>query len=255
MVGRESALVGPWACAPLRRCPMTHAAASVQNFRSAPSPVPVLRSLRPATKLELVRSKPERGGTSDQAFVELLVNNDGAAWRRFSREYTGLVLSVIRRVLVRFRSVTSEGDVEEVYARYCLDLLAHDRRKLRLYNPEKGSRLSSWLCFLATNATYDYLRGVRRNRGLDPLPERDCLAADTPSAFDVVAQGEQARLASVVLDDLSERDREFVELYFGEGLTPDEISEKMGINIKTVYTKKHKITARLNTIVDSRCEA
>lgn len=230
-------------------------AASAQTFYSSPSTTGALRPLRAAPKLELVRSKPERSVASEREFVEHLVNNEPGAWARFSREYSGLALRVIRRVLGRFRSVTSEGDVEEVYARFCLALLAHDRRKLRLYSPEKGARLSGWLCLLASNATYDYLRFVRRNQSLDPLPERDCLASDSPSAFDVVAQGEQAHLASLVLDDLSERDREFVELYFGEGLAPEEISAKMGINIKTVYTKKHKITAKLNTIVDSRCEA
>lgn len=239
--------------ASFKEMPVTQAA-SVSNIHSS-APSVILRPLRQPPKLELVRAKPERSAASDREFVGLLIENQGDAWRRFSREYSGLVLSVIRRVMVRFRSVTSEGDIEEIYARFCFDLLAQDKKKLRLYSPERGARLSSWFCLLATNATYDYLRSVRRNRGMDPLPERDCLASDSPSAFDVVAQGEQARLAGAVLDDLSERDREFVELYFGEGLAPEEISEKMGINIKTVYTKKHKITARLNMIVDKRCEA
>jgi RNA polymerase sigma-70 factor (ECF subfamily) len=229
-------------------------AATVASFRSSPT-TPALRPLRKVSHLELVHSRPARPASSEEELIELMLDNDAAGWARFSREYSGLVLSVIRRVLGRFRSVTSEGDVEEIYARFCFDLLAHDKRKLRLYNPEKGSRLSSWFSLLASNATYDYLRSVRRNQGLDPMPERDCFASECPSAFEVVAKTEQARLASVILDELSERDRQFVELYFGEGLAPEEISAKMGINIKTVYTKKHKITARLSTIVDSTCEA
>jgi RNA polymerase sigma-70 factor, ECF subfamily len=41
-------------------------------------------------------------------------------------------------------------------------------------------------------------------------------------------------------------------LYFGEGLTPEQIAQEMGINIKTVYSKKHKIQARLEAIVARR---
>lgn len=186
--------------------------------------------------------------------VERLIADDPSAWRTFARNYTGLVISVIRRVMTRFSRVSTEQDIDEIYARFCLELLAHDKKKLRLFDPAKGSRFSSWLGLLATNATYDYLRKLRRHLSNEPLPERDSFASDSPSAFELVALSEQARLAAEILDDLTERDREFVELYFGEGLDPEEISRRMGISVKTVYTKKHKITARLGTIVGLSCE-
>ncbi len=34
---------------------------------------------------------------------------------------------------------------------------------------------------------------------------------------------------------------EFITLYYGEGLEPEEIGRRMGISVKTVYSKKHKI--------------
>jgi RNA polymerase sigma-70 factor, ECF subfamily len=217
------------------------------------------KSVRPLRR-SAVREMPEGGKVArhevdEVSLVARLIADDADAWRTFTRTYTGLIVSVIRRVMARFTRVMSEQDVDEIYARFCLELLAQDKKKLRLYSPEKGSRFSTWLGLLATNATYDYLRRMRRHQGNEPMPERDTFVSDSPSAFELVALEEQAQVAAQFLGELSERDREFVELYFAEGLEPEEISRKMGISVKTVYTKKHKITARLGGIVGRACEA
>ena len=39
--------------------------------------------------------------------------------------------------------------------------------------------------------------------------------------------------------------RTFVELFFVEGRTPEQIASEMRISVKTVYSKKHKIRCRL----------
>ena len=55
----------------------------------------------------------------------------------------------------------------------------------------------------------------------------------------------QASSVAALLSEFTHKDREFVELYFGEGLDPDEVARRMGISVKTVYSKKHKIQRRL----------
>ena len=40
-----------------------------------------------------------------------------------------------------------------------------------------------------------------------------------------------------------------VALYFGEGLEPEQIAERMHISVKTVYSKKHKIQSRLEAML------
>lgn len=214
------------------------------------------RALRPlVTKpRELRTSRPSERPVDEMEFVERLVRSDPSAWRRFSREYSPVVIGCIRRVLSRFSRVTSDHDVDEVYARFCCELLAKDRKKLRRFDADKGSRLSTWLGLLATNATYDYLRRLKRDRVCEPMPETDVLQTGDASPYDRVVLQEKADIAVQVMRELSERDREFVELYFAEGLEAEQISERMGISVKTVYTKKHKITARLESIV-ARTEA
>jgi RNA polymerase sigma-70 factor (ECF subfamily) len=139
--------------------------------------------------------------------------------------------------------------VDEIYARFCLELLSHDRKKLRAFDPDKGSRLSTWVGLLATNATYDYLRFIRRNLVCDPLPERDCLRSGDQSPLEQTEAQERASKAAKILSHLSTRDRQFVQLYFAEGLSADEVAARMNINVKTVYTKRHKISARLESLV------
>ena len=38
-------------------------------------------------------------------------------------------------------------------------------------------------------------------------------------------------------------------------MTPDEIAERMNISVKTVYTKKHKIQARLESVLAAEAQA
>jgi RNA polymerase sigma-70 factor (ECF subfamily) len=219
----------------------------------APRPTPATRpSLRPlSARTDFVPTRPTPSGeaSEDAALVALLTTQDPGAWRLFTKRYAPIVIACIRRVLGRFSRVTSEHDVDEVYARFCAELLAHDHKKLRAYDPSKGSRLSTWLGLLASNATYDYLRRLKRDRVCEPLSDTDGYVASGPSPYDVVALRQRAALASELLSELSERDREFVELYFGEGLEVEIIAERMQISIKTVYTKKHKITARLERLL------
>jgi RNA polymerase sigma-70 factor, ECF subfamily len=225
--------------------------------QSAPRPTaPAARqpaaSLRPlAARTEFVSARPAPSGeaSEDAALVGQLVVRDPAAWRVFTKKYAPVVIACIRRVLGRFSRVTSEHDVDEVYARFCAELLASDHKKLRAYDPSKGSRLSTWLGLLAGNSTYDYLRRLKRDRVCEPLTDTDGYVASGPSPYDIVALRQRAALASDILSELSERDREFVELYFGEGLGVEDIAERMQISIKTVYTKKHKITARLERLL------
>ena len=227
--------------------------------KSHVSPVSQVRSRPLAPRAVLVASErdhahPERTAREAELLTRLLAE-DPSAWRTFTAEYSGVVIACIRRVLCRFTRVTADHDVDEIYARFCFELLAHDKRKLRKFDATKGSRLSTWLGLLATNASYDYLRRLRRERLAEPLPEIELIEAETPSPHDQLVLAEQARIAAGILAELSERDREFVELYFGEGVSPEEISERMGINLKTVYTKKHKITARLEAMLSRSCAA
>lgn len=182
---------------------------------------------------------------SDAELVDGLVGNDAAAWQALMFRYGRLMQSCIQRVLGRFPGLLRSDAAAEVHSMLCVQLLANDRNKLRSFSPERGCKLGTWLGLLATHSAYDFLRSVRKvPRGAE-LGEAEELVSDAPDAVEITLSRERASRVSSVLADFTRKDREFVELYFGEGLEPDEVARRMGISVKTVYSKKHKIQRRL----------
>lgn len=189
------------------------------------------------------------GGCSDTDLVNGLLSNDPAAWQAFTVRYGRLIQSCIHRVIARFPSVVRADDALEITSMLYVQLLSNDRYKLRTFAPERGSKLGTWLGLLATHSAYDFLRGVRKiPRGGD-LGEAEELASDSPDAAELTLNHERASRVSAALAEFTRKDREFVDLYFGEGLDPDEVARRMGISVKTVYSKKHKIQRRLASLL------
>jgi RNA polymerase sigma-70 factor (ECF subfamily) len=185
----------------------------------------------------------------DAALVESLISGSAAAWRSFETRYGRLILSCISRVTSRFSCVRAD-DVREIQATLYLELLSNDKRKLRSFEPDRGTRLGTWLGMLATHTAYDFLRRARRDSKCDGIEGAESIRSETPDPSDYTLVRERAALVSRLLDTLSEKDRQFVELYYGEGLEPEEVARRMQISVKTVYTKKHKLRGRLETLLD-----
>lgn len=212
---------------------------SLTRFRPVPA----------AATAEATETRPSPEEEGERGLVARLLRDEPAAWRELDAKYSRIVLSCIHRVLARFSRVAGSHDVDEVYARFCLQLLANDKKKLRAFDPDRGNKLGSWLGLLATHAAYDYLRSLRRESTFEPLPDSERLGSSDASPYETSLLRERARIAARVMAGLSERDREFVQLYFGEGLEPEQVASEMGISVKTVYSKKHKITARLEGLL------
>ncbi len=186
----------------------------------------------------------------DIALRDAVLAHDARAWRELIRRFKPLVFRCITRITGRTDALCMD-DAQEVYAELCCALLADDMHKLRAWDPTRGSRLSTWLGMLAVHLTYDHLRRHAR-RPLLPRDEQRSFgdrASDEPSALDALVEHEQGRTQlrrlATLLAALNPRERRFVELYYKEELPPEAIAEAMGISVKTVYSKKHKLRARL----------
>lgn len=189
---------------------------------------------------------------TDDDLVTGMLASDAEAWRAFQHRYDRLILRCIAKVTRRFASLVSQDDVREIYATLYVSLLANDMHKLRSFNPERGSRFSSWIGLLAVNAAYDYLRTLKREPQKECISKAMDLACDLPDPFELTFEHERAAIAQRTLEDFSEKDRAFAVLYFGEGMEPRAIANKMNISVKTVYSKKHKILARLESVLTAR---
>ena len=186
---------------------------------------------------------------SEAELLERLLKSDPNSWRELNQRYARLVTSCIQRVVARFSRRVSIDAVEEIYATFSLKLLANDKLKLRSFEPNRGSKLGTWLGMLATHCAYDYLRSVRREPSPVCLTEAETLSSDHHDPCESAMLSERAALVRELLAEFSDKDRQFVTLYYQDGLSPEHVAERLGISVKTVYSKKHKIQRKLSEIV------
>lgn len=206
------------------------------------------------------QSPVSAGESIDEAqLLVRLLEQDEPAWRTFHEIYSALMLRAITRVRHRFPHLIGKEDVAEIHAELCLQLLSGDKRRLRLFDPTRGTSLAMWLSMLARHAAYDFLRVNRRQPQLcwlgDELSRVEALVEDAPDAFRICCARERTQVLAALLADLSPRDQEFVSLYYWEGLDPEQTAERLGICVGTVYSKKHKIRARLESLLEKRWAA
>jgi len=211
-----------------------------------------VKSERKSGMFKVVKAPVSPETWTDLELVDQMVTGSALAWREFQRRYDRLVHRCILKVTRRFSSVVSQEDVREIAATLSLSLLANDMHKLRTFDPERGNRFSSWIGLLAINCAYDYLRQLRREPNKGGISEALDLVCDMPDPFELTSEHERHAIAQKTLEDFSEKDRTFAALYFGEGMTPEQVAEEMEISVKTVYSKKHKIRCRLEGVLSER---
>src|SRR5450432_2760775 len=112
----------------------------------------------------------------DARLVSGMISDSKTAWREFHSRYGRLVWQSIRKITRRFWRVATPADAEDVLGTFYLSLVAHDKRKLRSFDPQRGYRLSTWLRVVAMHSTYDFLRRIER----DPAKEELSAAMDVP---------------------------------------------------------------------------
>jgi RNA polymerase sigma-70 factor (ECF subfamily) len=188
---------------------------------------------------------------SDEELVAEMIANEPHAWREFQRRYDRLIHASINKVIRRFARVVVKEDSREIYATLLVSLLSNDKHKLRTFDPERGNRFSSWIGLLAINCAYDYLRALRREPNKGTLAEAADVVGKDPDPYEQALEREQAKIASRALSGFSAKDRTFATLYFGEGMEPSDVARAMKISVKTVYSKRHKIQSRLESVLGS----
>ena len=188
---------------------------------------------------------------TERELVARMLERDDLAWREFHRRYDRLVYRCIHKVTARFRGVLGSEDMREVYSQFLVNLTTRDMHRLRAFAPERGNKLGSWIGMLATNTAWDHLRSIARQPVCTELRDELPLPS-TADPHDALVAREEWSLVNELLRELSEKDRDFVRLFYVDGLSPEEVAEEMQIFVKTVYSKKHKIRCRLEGALGDR---
>ncbi len=190
-------------------------------------------------------ASPRLADRTDEQILGSALAGNAIGFEELLRRYRALLYRCITRITTRYERVLGSEDADEIYAEVCYALWSDNLRRLRAYDAGRGMKLGSWLGLIASHSTYDFLRRVARRPQCDDLehvPERP---RDEPSALDHLLEGERRASLHTLTNELSARDQEFVVHYFGADEDPEKVASELGISVKTVYSKKNKITTRL----------
>lgn len=183
---------------------------------------------------------------NDRDLLRLVLRSDERAWAELIRRYRKLIYSCIAKVTRRHARDLGEADTEEIYADVMVALVRDDMRRLRLFDPRRGTKLSSWIGMISINCAYDYLRGAHRRPLLDRVDGVvDAEDEHERSPLDLLMEKERWSHLEEMLSEFSAKDRTFVSLYFAQGLEAEAVAGRMAISLKTVYSKKHKVREHL----------
>jgi RNA polymerase sigma-70 factor, ECF subfamily len=195
--------------------------------------------------MNAICARPALTELPDDVLLARCLRRDQLAFAELLRRYRGILFRCVTRITARYERVLGSEDVDEIFAEICLTLWADDLRRLRAFDPGRGMKLGSWLGLIASHATYDFLRRVARRPMTDEPAAAPEAPSDDPSALDhLLCDERRARLGDLV-GELSARDRDFYACYFGDEQEPEEVARALRISVKTVYSKKNKITTRL----------
>ncbi|HEY3354883.1 MAG TPA: sigma-70 family RNA polymerase sigma factor [Polyangia bacterium] len=183
----------------------------------------------------------------DGALVTAVLAGDPAAWPAFQARFERLILSCIRKALGCYAARSSPEDIEDLVSGVCLNIIKDDYRKLRMFDPRRGYRLSSWVGLIATNTVIDALR--RRDPRPVSLDEPGAPGIDAPSGAPDpeahLASAEEAEILAQALARLSASDRLFLEYTLDYELDPVDLARQMQVAVATIYSRKNKVREKL----------
>jgi RNA polymerase sigma-70 factor, ECF subfamily len=169
----------------------------------------------------------ERGLVDERELVRRMLEGDERAFNAFFENYFARIY--------RFALPRLNGDVEA--AREVVQAtLSKAMRKLPDYRGEAA--VFTWLCQICRREAVDYLRANRRHTDrvvlIDDQPQLRAAieALEAPEEFDLLkscGRSELGRLVQSVLDRLPSRYADALEWKYVEGLTVDEIADRLGI--------------------------
>jgi RNA polymerase sigma-70 factor (ECF subfamily) len=163
---------------------------------------------------------------AEQELVDLARSGDINAFEKIYRLYSGMVYSVAYRI------VNNVPDAEEVTQ----DVFVAAHKGLQGFQGD--SLLKTWLYRITVNRALNTIKRSRRIRSNEMLFDHDVDPDNLPNNIDQAVDNEAAKTkADELLSALDPDKRACLTLRAVEGLSYQEISAALGININTVRTR------------------
>jgi RNA polymerase sigma factor (sigma-70 family) len=172
---------------------------------------------------------------SDDAVLALVARSDHDAlaelYDRFGRQAYGLALRILRDAAL------AQDAVQDAFLTAWRTAPSFDARR--------GSA-STWLLTIVHRRAVDVVRREDRRRGT-PLDDAPVAAGDATD--ETVETREQRRRVQAALAELTDNERQALELAYYGGLSQSEIAERLGVPLGTVKSRMFAGLARLRDLL------
>ncbi len=177
--------------------------------------------------------------SSDAALLASLRAGQVESLRVLYQRYGRLVYTLSRRIL------HSDEEAEEITQDVFLTLWNKDA-----YQAKRGS-LSRYLVVLARSRSIDKLRSQTSHR--QRLHKWHLMMADvSPTPLDVATLDERGERTRQALANLSDNERQVIEIAYYEGLSQSEIAKRLNIPLGTVKSRSRQALRKLRQTLQAR---
>jgi RNA polymerase sigma-70 factor, ECF subfamily len=185
-------------------------------------------------------SGSQRGGMTPagQELIAGMARGDADAFAQFYDRYAPLAYSLILRI------VRDRTDGSEVLQ----DVFWEAWEAAAAYDPERGTP-EAWVAMRARARAIDRIRSLRRRHEVFVAPVDEAVMAETESPSDPAESAESRGVVQSALAQLSDIQREVIELAYYGGLTQSEIAQRTNQPLGTVKTRIRMGLDRLREVV------
>lgn len=180
----------------------------------------------------------ESMATAGEGLIRRMARGDGEAFAQFYDRYASLAFALILRI------VRDRTDASEVLQ----DVFWEAWQAAAGYDPERGTP-EAWVAIRARSRAIDRVRSLRRRHEVFVAPVDEALTADTGSGSKPGEGLEDRGLVQSALAQLSDVQREVIELAYYDGLTQTEIAERTRQPLGTVKTRIRLGLERLREVM------
>lgn len=165
---------------------------------------------------------------------------DRRAMDSFVGQFAEVIHQAVRATLwAADRTLAQEA--EDIAEEVLVGLLKDGCRALRAYDP--GRDLRAWVYTVARGRCIDEVRRLMRRRRMRPMGEEVEARLEAPS--EATADPELAARVQAAIDELPDRQRLAVRMFFFDGRKYKEIAQAVGITVSEVASYIHRAKEKL----------
>jgi RNA polymerase sigma-70 factor (ECF subfamily) len=174
---------------------------------------------------------------AEKALLLRLKNGDEDAFREIFAPLREPLIHVLRHIL------SSSQDAEDI----CQDTLAQLWERREEIDPDKN--INAFTFLIAKRIAYKHIRKMQHTDDLDDTSYANPHLANSPE--EIFRGKEMQVLLKYAIETLSPRTSEIYGLHYYEGLSYEQIAERLDINTDNVKAKIHQARAKIREIITS----